>query len=221
VFKQYQVEIELIEKLLGTQPTEPKAREFLKEVFPEKEDEEVPLAGGVSAEGVVPEVPKQTFYTHDDRPVLMDYQLKGFFKEAAVTLPEHLGVAGRKSEFPSSGTIKGYIDRWLFIAPRHIDLLNASGLRKDKVDGSMVHYLRGMTRRGERVAPLDSDYMDEGTRMKFIVSVLKTCSITDDGVKEWLKYGEEGLGLLGWRTAGYGRFKVVNFEALPLPEKKG
>lgn len=220
MYKRYKVEIELITPILGTQATDPKARQFLEQrEVEQREDEEVPESEAPS---------KQTFYIHDGAdkdfanvvfpanflpaaPCLLDYEIKGFFKQSAITLPEHLGVPGKKRDYPSNQTIKGYIDRWLFISPRHIPFLDSKGERKMQVEGNIIHPIRAMTRQGERITLIDSDLMNEGTRIKFGIALLQNCPIKGEGLSAWLEYGEEGIGLLGWRTGGWGRFKVVSF----------
>ena len=197
MYRYYRVEVELTEKLLGTQPTDVKAREL----FESREDEEVPVGPP----------PKLTFFRHEGKPVLFDYQIKGFFKEAACALPEYLGVRGKVREYPSAATIKGHMARWLFIRPRHFPLTDGDGVVKGDVDGFIEHPLRGMTRRGERVLLLESDYIAEGSKIAFTVAVLENCPITEEGIRMWLQYAEEGIGLLGWRTGGYGHFKVLGF----------
>jgi len=198
LYKRYRVEIELIERILGSQPTNPKARRFLEL----REDEEVPTST---------EVFKMTFFRKDGRPVLMDYEIKGYLKEAASILPQFLGIPGRRREVPSPTFVKGQLDRWLFVSPRHVPFIGPDGRIKEDVDGSIIHFLRAMTRQGPRVTPLESDFIEAGARLAFTISVIEHCPISEEALRAWLAYAEEGMGLLVWRTAGYGRFRVIGF----------
>lgn len=192
MWQNYRVEIEYITELLGTQP-QGGAREFLEV----REDEAIYEGEEVQSR------PKTTFYTHDGFLCLMDYQVKGWLKDAFAELPWLLGISGRKSEWASSRVIKGRIDKWLFVSPRHISF------GKAQPDGQLPRILTAVGPRGPRVTPVESDYVAAGTRAAFCVEVLKRCPITIDMLKTALKYGEK-YGMLQWRNAGHGCFKVIS-----------
>ena len=215
LWKVWKAEIELLSEVLGTQPTNPKAREFLEsrlEAALNVDDEEVPAAP-ILEEIIVGtfEVPRSTFFVHDEKPAIANYQLKGWFKSAAGTLPEGLGIQGRKG-LPRPTTVKGYIDPWLFVNPRW-NFFYRNGILIDKPDGVHRHYIQGRTPKGVRVLPLDSDYINAGARLQFEVRVVDSCPIDEDIILRWFAYAEQ-YGLLQWRSAGYGTFKLLSLVQL-------
>lgn len=264
----YNTTIELTERMLAVQPSNPKAREQMNT----REDEHIVLNPLVDKDpdkdtdkdpdDETKKLSPMVFHRFEARTegempdngviCLMNYQVKGFFKEAASNLPHLLGVPGRKKSEnedpsdPSSRLVKSRIDRWLFINPRYIRMCRfgqdkSEGLKAP--DGTVkVNLLPGSsakgyllpgcgapatresdgtleprsvrcdTRQGPRIALTISEYVERGTIMNFDIRILNRCPITADSVYGWLLYGEEGIGLLGFRTGGYGQFKILNFE---------
>lgn len=195
--KTMNIRITFIEPILGTWPADP-------EVASKYIASKAPDAGTIKDEIAATSVEEVTekSMTISPRgecgPVLYDYQVKGFFKDACSML-------SRVKDTKSSG-VKAYkkvIDGLIFPEPRMIPLkLNGE-------IGNCQRPLRAQTAQGERVSLANSEELPAGTTAEFTVRLL-------DGnheplILEWLEYGRlRGLGQ--WRNSGKGRF---TFEVLP------
>ena len=136
------------------------------------------------------------FHMLNGQPILYDYVLKGFFKDACGMLRR---IAGTKSS--KLRAYKKEIDGLVFIAPRQIPLLLPDGAEM----AILERPLRASTAQGDRVALARSDTCPPGTTLEFSVMVLGG-NIDDALLAEWLDYGAfRGLGQ--WRNASYGRFE--------------
>ena len=136
---------------------------------------------------------KTGFHRDGSKPILYDYVLKGFFKEACSALRRidgtlSKGVAAHKTK----------IDSLVMIEPRRIELR----LKKPTYD--FPRPLRAETAQGPRVTLVSSTTAPEGTEMSFTVRILGD-AITAAHLAEWLEYGQySGIGQ--WRSGGWGRF---------------
>jgi hypothetical protein len=134
------------------------------------------------------------FYEDDDgHPILMDYQFKGFLKNAGNVLKQALKVPNLRS----------HVEHSVFVNPRYIQLA-------DKPDGVLERPLRAMTMQGPRVSLVRSDMINPGQQYSLELQILDGSKVTEKVLKNILSYGELS-GLLQWRNGGYGRFKVVSF----------
>lgn len=132
----------------------------------------------------------------DGAPIIYDYQVKGFFKDACGMLRR---VKGSKSE--KIKAFKKEIDGLVFVDEREIALtLDGEPVAET---GECQRPLRASTPQGERVALATSETVPEGTCAEFTVTVLK--DDLEGAVREWLDYGRlRGIGQ--WRNSGKGRF---------------
>ena len=128
----------------------------------------------------------------DGKPIIWDYQIKGFFKDTAAAL--------RKIAGSESSKIKAYkkeIDGLIFVKERAIPI---------QYDGEITiceRPLRAQTMQGERVALASSEEIPAGAKIEF--TVLYQLPQHEKAIREWLDYGVfRGLGQ--WRNSGKGRF---------------
>lgn len=201
LFDVYEVELELIEPMLGTVPANRDVHsEYIKDRASKRVD--APGEGPIDqADEIVPDEGLgskgyTTFYTDKEgHPILMDYQIKGFIKESG-NIMKDLVPTGQAAGFKA---LRSHIDNELFVFPRRIKLA-------DKVDPEPLERpLRAQTMQGPRVTVVKSDTVPEGTSFKFQIKVLKSSKITEDVIRFVLDYGEvKGLGQ--WRNGSYGRF---------------
>jgi len=136
------------------------------------------------------------FAREDGKPMLWDYQIKGFFKDACSMSRRAVKV---KKDFPSELTAyKKVIDGLIFVKPRKI-ILNLSG--------ELIwteRPLRASTAQGERIALARSETAPIGTSFDIEILLLKESLLKY--VKLWLDYGAlRGIGQ--WRNSGMGRFE--------------
>ena len=136
----------------------------------------------------------------DDALSLMDYMVKGFFKEGINALEAELNVKQAASK----------VDKYLFVEPRviHIERHGAPILQEDMV---LERPLRAKTMQGERVTLTASERINDPWEISFTVTLVenngtsKSASVKWEAVEAALDYGRlKGLGQ--WRNGGWGRF---------------
>jgi hypothetical protein len=188
------IEITFTEPLLGTVSGNKEiAEEFIMSKHPDgiQEDEQNSLPE---------QIEKSTTYfariNDDNTPILWDYQIKGFFKDACSMLRR---VKGTKSA--SLQAYKKVVDGLFFPTPRQIPINVAGELTFTE------RPLRGQTAQGERIALARSETAPAGSSIEVDIVCLEP-SIEKKYLKEWLDYGAlRGLGQ--WRNSGCGRFTYL------------
>ena len=186
------VRLTFLEEVLGTASNNPDIHsEFIASKAPDarKTEEEVAAIGvDEFVEKSMTVFPRNK----DGAPILFDYQIKGFFKDAAGALRR---VPGTKSS-----KIKAYkkeIDGLLFIAPRMIPLNMAGPM------GACQRPLRASTAQGDRVALAHSEAAPAGTTVEFEIQAMTKDML--ELARECLDYGKlRGIGQ--WRNSGKGRY---------------
>lgn len=128
----------------------------------------------------------------DGKPMVWDYQVKGFLKDAIKALRRDPDSACAKLK-----NYKGLIDGSVFIKPRMIPLDIPDGLTL----GTCQRPLRAQTMQGERVALAQSEEAPAGTVIRF--SVLTLAPGLDKALSECWEYAQ--LRFMGaWRNSGKG-----------------
>lgn len=189
--KTIKVRITTIEETLGSLPNNKELHEtYIASKAPDAStiEEEVAAVG----EGAVIEQQMTVFPRFEGRPVLYDYQMKGFFKDTCSALRKVPGTESSKIK-----AFKKEIDGLVFVTPRHIPILFDGEL------GACQRPLRASTPQGERVALAHSESIPAGAVLEFEI----TCLVDsyEKAVREWLEYGKwRGIGQ--WRNSGKGRF---------------
>lgn len=185
------VKITFIEPILGTWPADPNvARNYIASKAPDAttiEDEII-----ASSVDEVIDKGMTVFPRGENGPVLYDYQIKGFFKDACGMLARIKGTESSKIK-----AYKKVIDGLIFPAPRMIPI-DVNG-----EVGNCQRPLRAQTAQGERVSLANSEEIPAGSTATFEITLLDLSHETL--VLEWLDYGKlRGLGQ--WRNSGKGRF---------------
>lgn len=185
------VRLTFTEELLGTASGNSEIHdEFIASKAPDAPSREEEIA----AIGVREEIEKSmTIFPRnsDGKPILFDYQIRGYFKESAGFLKK-AGV-GKTAKLTAH---KKTVDGLIFVSPRMITL------ECDNI-GSCQRPLRGQTAQGERIALANSETVPAGTTCEFEIQCLKAEHLSM--VREWLDYGAmHGLGQ--WRNSGKGKF---------------
>lgn len=189
--KKIHVKVTTTESMLGSAPNN---KELMESYIASKAPDAMSMAEEIEAVGAeeVLEKSMTVFPRHEGKPILYDYQIKGFFKDSCGAL--------RKVKEKKSSKIKAYkkeIDGCIFVSPRHIEI------RFEGEMGNCQRPLRASTPLGERIALANSEEIPAGAVLEFDV----TCLVDEhmELVKEWLEYGQlRGLGQ--WRNSGKGRF---------------
>lgn len=196
IMETMKVRITFTEELLGTANGDPAIHE---EWIASKAPDAPSRAEEIASIGTDEAIEKSmTVFprTDDKKPFLYDYQIRGFFKEAAgfinQTKPAKEKLAAHKKK----------VDGLIFVKPRKIVL---NGV----MNPTCQRPLRAQTAQGERVALANSEAMAAGTTAEFEIVCMA------DGlmkfVREWLDYGEwHGLGQ--WRNSGKGAFTWEEIE---------
>ena len=193
-FTNIKIRLTLTEEMLGTASANPDIHsEFIASKAPDAQKLEDEVAA-LGADAV--EKKGMTIFARDEDgdPCVWDYQIKGFFKDAAQMMKKVPGSA--------SSAIKAYkkeIDGAIFVYPRKIKLT----MPEDGEIGVCQRPLRAQTMQGERVALASSETVPAGTTLTFTVQFLNKADVAP--CVEWLNYGAlRGLGQ--WRNSGKGRF---------------
>ena len=205
--KTIKVRLTFLEPLLGTWPANPNvAREYIASKSPDAgsiEDEVAALGAEAAADKAMTIFPRDA----EGRPILYDYQVKGFFKDACGMLGRIGGKTetGKKRAVNESGKLTAYkkiIDGLIFVSPRQIALTLSGQMNECQ------RPLRAQTAQGERVSLANSEQIPAGSTCEFEVMLLDDSH--EKVVREWLDYGVlRGIGQ--WRNSGKGRF---NYEIL-------
>lgn len=128
----------------------------------------------------------------DGTPMVWDYQIKGFLKDAIKALRRD-----PKSACAGLKNYKGVIDGSVFVKPRQIPLQLPEGAAL----GTCQRPLRAQTMQGERVALAQSEEAPAGTVIEF--SVLTLAPGLDKALAECWEYA--ALRFMGaWRNSGKG-----------------
>jgi hypothetical protein len=200
----YNLELTLLEPLLGTASANPELfEEFIASKAPEREktDEEVEALPDIEEE-----IQKATTVfprNAEGEPILWDYQIKGFCKDAC-------GMLWRaKDRDTASAKLTAYkkvIDGLLFVYPRKIPLILPDGGSL----GECQRPLRAQGKKGERVTLARSETAPAGTKIRCEIHVMTDALMAP--LEEWLDYGKlRGLGQ--WRNSGMGRFEWKDLDA--------
>lgn len=146
------------------------------------------------------------FHRDDDGDVvLLDYQVKGFIKEAFKAFCEFGEIKLPHGQKVSKYTAQRVVDNFIFIYPFEIKIQMPENGEVTK----NVRPLRGQTQQGERVALACSEQVPKGSFIEFTVEwnnpTLKNTVIDS------LDYGsKKGIGQ--WRNSGMGRFEWTEIE---------
>lgn len=198
------VKLTFTEPILGTASADPEIhRTYIASKAPDAPSKEEEVAA-IGVDGV--EEKSMTVFPRDaqGQPILFDYQIKGFFKDACSMLQRcRAGKTGKPEPFakescsPALKAYKKIIDGCIFIMERQIPI-NLSGPM-----GSLQRPLRGQTAQGERIALANSEMIPAGSSIEITIRCLHESFAP--AVMEWLDYGSlRGIGQ--WRNGSYGRF---------------
>lgn len=190
--KELKVKITFTEELLGTANSDKNIHsEFIASKAPDapSREQEVEAIG-------VDEVEQKemTVFPRNEQgqPIMWDYQIKGFFKDACGALRKVTGTESSKIK-----AFKKEIDGLIFPEPRMIPI------NFDGEIGTCQRPLRASTAQGERIALANSETIPAGATIEFSVKCLLDSHLK--AVIEWLDYGAyKGMGQ--WRNSGKGRF---------------
>lgn len=180
------------EELLGSQPNNPDIyRDFIASKAPDALSAEEEIAS-IGVDAFVEKGMSVFHRDADGDPVLYDYQIKGFFKEAAASLRK---VAGTKCS--AIKAFKKEIDGLVFVYPRMIKLNMPAPL------GECPRSLRADTAQGPRTSLANSESAPAGTTIDIEIDCLTPTM--ESLVRECLEYGRR-RGIGQWRNASKGRF---------------
>jgi hypothetical protein len=187
--------------ILGTLPGDPEiAHEFVASKHPDGEAADEAAAHP----GVDESLEKaSTLFARnaDGGPMLWDYQVKGFLKEACHAMI-HMATMTKdelKKYRLTTYLYKRTIDQLIFVKPRQIPLELPAGGKLTFCERP----LRGETMKGERVALVRSEMAPEQTQATIEIICLN--KKLEQFLALWLTYGAL-LGIGQWRNSGMGRF---------------
>ena len=161
------IRVTTTEEMLGSQPGDP---EIHKTYIASKAPDAASLEDEIAAMGEEAVLDRQmtVFPRHGGEPVLYDYQIKGFFKDACGALRRAAGTESAKMK-----AYKKEIDGLIFVSPRHIPIRFDGGM------GDCQRPLRASTPQGDRVALAHSESIPAGAVMEFDVLLLKRAPVEE------------------------------------------
>lgn len=190
----YQLKIIFLNPILGSQPTRDVASTYIAGrhgmSLPEDEIETLPDA-----------LERGTTVFHkdkNDKPLLWDYQIKGFLKAAGQALNGPKNVSGIKN-------LKSKVSTYVYVSPRLIPIAPPNGDDiRDLID-YLERPLRAQTAMGDRVALARSEMLPEGCTVKVGIEVIAG-EISEAVLRDLLDFGYyNGIGQ--WRGGGWGKFR--------------
>jgi len=191
----------LTERLLGTCPPKEVYEKYVlgKAPVPDDEEsiEELETVAGQTEKKLI-----TRFHQDPDGVYLLDYQIKGFLKEAGNILKDTL--ANSKSKKSGVKNLRSKIDNYVFVFPRYVWL-------KEAPDGEFARTIRCQTPQGPRVAIGCAEYIEPGTSFDLKIDLFPHAEITWELIEQLLDFGAyKGIGQ--FRNGSYGRFtwEVLN-----------
>ncbi len=200
---QYAIRITMLQEMLGSVPLD---AEIYSTYIASKAPVAAQVNGNAAAEVDTIEAHEaldmkgRTGFHRNQRgePMILDYVVKGFLKEAWQNMRL---VPGSESAKLKAG--KSRIDGLVFVEPRYIVLHLPTG----GVESINERPLRAETPRGPRVALAASEQLPIGTWFDVRLTVLAPHIITETLLKELFAYGQySGMGQ--WRSGGMGKFST-------------
>lgn len=184
------VRLTFTEEILGTASNDKEIHaEYIASKAPDAPSKEEEIEA-IGVEGVIEKSMTVFPRNAEGKPILFDYQIKGFFKNSAKAF-------NYVKKFPA---YKTKIDNLVFIKERQIVLQLPEG----EEIGNCQRPLRASTAQGERVALANSESCPIGTVIEFTIMVMLDELMNN--VIEWLDYGKlSGIGQ--WHNSGKGRFE--------------
>ncbi len=202
------VRLTFTEEVLGTASANPEIHsEFIASKAPDAQSREEEIAAIGVDEAV--EKQKTVFPKENGKPFIWDYQIKGFFKDAAQAF-NYIGGAYKLSNY------KKKIDDLVFIDERKVFYQMPE---KTEI-GDCQRPLRADTAQGPRVALANSDTAPEGSTLTFTIRVLVDDLM--DYIVEYRNYGQlKGIG--AWRNSGKGRltWEELDDNGNVIPKRSG
>lgn len=186
----YKLRITFTEPLLGTVPKNPEVYStYIASLAENTGDELETVPENVEEKGWT------GFHEVEGEPVLYNYVLKGFFKDACGMLRR---VKETETRSKKLSAYKKVIDGLVFVTPRRIPVAMSGPM------SVLERSLRASTAQGDRVALVRSDSIPAGSSLECEITVLG--EVSEELLREWLDYGAfRGLGQ--WRNGGYGSFE--------------
>ena len=189
----YKLKVTFTEDMLGTTPlNEEVYSDYIASKHPEGQaagDKELETLEESTIRG------KTGFHRDGDGSiVIMDYMLKGFFKESWQKCREHKGSVSKELK-AGKNKLTGH----LFVGDRYIKV----SVKGDTY--TLERPLRAETAQGPRVALAASESVPAGSYFETTLEVLAPHLITEELLRELLDYGKY-MGFGQWRSGGYGRF---------------
>ena len=198
--KEMKVKLTFVDELLGTASADPEVhREYIASRAPEAPGRAKKITEEIEAIGLEDTQEKHiTVFPRDKNgnPIVWDYQIKGFFKNAAKALA-YMGGEYKLTAY------KTKIDLLVFINERMIPIDIKGEI------GDCQRPLRASTMQGDRVALANSESIPAGSSITFIFHVNENGLIKH--VENWLDFGKRN-GLGQWRNSGKGSFTWEKLE---------
>ena len=220
------VELELTNTILGSQPSSDPQREYILQNAKKElkklerrlnarsttaEEAEIleqrieQILADLEEKGldIESEERKETIFPRSDgRLGIYHYHVLGLLKEVAYNFQKERGI-------------KNKISRYVRVEPRFIPFIRDGEYIKEP-DGIFTRPIRAITPQGVIVSLVSSEKIEPPAELKFQIVVANLDGMSGKKVKELLEIGEEWGGLLQWRTAGYGSYRIKKIKDIAV-----
>ena len=213
------VTLELTNTILGSQPNTDIAKEYLAAAAKKelKKLERRLNARSTTAEEQeviverIEEIQQDLESIYGNKEVEEERKITVFPKQNGILGIYHYHILGLLKEvghnFLKERGLKNKISRYVRVQPKFIPFLR-NGEYIIEPDGIFSRPIRAITPAGAIVSIVSSEKIDPPAELNFQIIVAKIDNISTKKIKEILEIGEEWGGLLQWRTAGYGSYKI-------------
>jgi hypothetical protein len=188
------IRLTLTEEMLGTKAANP---DVFADFIASKHPSGTPQRDELDKADHREEAGTTVFHRENGQPGIYDYQIKGFFKDAAQAVNRF--DKELRDGMEKLTAYKTKIDGCIFAEPRFI----VFNLPPGGSVGICERPLRAETAQGPRVSVVRSETVPAGTTLDFQLDVLD--SSLKRWVQLWLNYGRR-RGIGQWRNSGRGRF---------------
>lgn len=142
--------------------------------------------------------PMTAFFSDEEGPLLMDYQVMGHLKEMGNIVKDVVKVTALRSK----------IAKWCYVRPRRIHFTLASPVKE------LTRPLRAETAQGPRVTLATSEVIGTCSQIRFSVYFIPNGEVTPKLIATMLDAYGSFRGMGQWRGGGWGTYRVVSAEVM-------
>ncbi len=179
MMEQREIRITMTEDMLGTCPSS-------QQLYSDWVLDKAPVSDDAETQEELETIPESgekglTIFRRDvDGIYLLDYQIKGFLKEAGNVLKDE--IFNPKTKKKGIKALRSKLDNHVFVFPRYVWIA-------EDCDGILERPLRAMTAQGPRVSLARSEYIKAGIEFTIKIDIFPHPEISWEVMETILDYG--------------------------------